>query len=229
MAISVVQAQAIDEGDSFTNNVTAGNTVFIVPICYEFGSSTIDTSNPTLGGNSVPGSQLLTSIQNPNDSGPGGGMAYTGVWMMPNCPGGSSSIGLSIAAGNFLDMIVFEVAGLGTAPTLSQSSVGQNLNSYSLSSGATGSIAEVPQIIIGGGTLINLPQTLVGSPWTSVQDNTKYGQASYQIATTTGGSYTWATTAVNDYTNSWAACCVTVQATNAVIPTFPGLLLTSFL
>lgn len=221
MAISVLQAQF---ASSFTNSVTAGSTLFYVPICYEFGSSVISTSAPTYNGGSVSGATLLGSVQNAY-SAPTDDIAYTGAWMLPNVAGGGKTTGLSISGGTILDMAILEVAGLGSSPSLDQSSTGDNPDTASLSSGATGNTTTQPEFVLAGGVAISEVLTLVGTPWTSIQDSSKFGQASYQISTTSGSSYTWSTSAAA--TNAWAAFCFTIKGTGGGGgPTYnPGLLM----
>jgi hypothetical protein len=213
MAISVVQAESVSNGGSLTSPVTPGSTVLILPVCYEFGSALVSTSSPELGGTPYTGAALLASSQNAYQSATTAAIGYTAAWMLPDVQAsGLSSISLSVSGGNILDLFAMEITGLGS-PSLDQSSTGSDPDSDALTSGTTGAITSAPEIVIAGAVLIDEAIGSPGAPWTVVQDGTQFGQLAYQIASGSGGTYTWSATGAA--TNAWAALCVTIASSAA--------------
>ena len=191
MAISVVQAIPFPNAfsGSFASNVTAGNTIFLVVGARDNGT-TPTASAPTLGGSAVTGAiQLWTSAWAQDTN-----VDFGAAWMMPNCPGGSPAVAITVTNGTattVCGLIAYEVTGLGTTPTLDKSS--SNIaNSNAPNSGASGAITSAPEFILGG---VAMNQGISPGPsgWTNlaVAAGTVALWASYQIVTSSGGSYTY--------------------------------------
>ena len=78
---------------NFASNGTSGNTVFLVVTANTSGSG-YSTSAPTLGGSPVIGAVKLAEGLDPS-----GGISAASIWMLPNCPGGSSSVAVTVTSG----------------------------------------------------------------------------------------------------------------------------------
>jgi len=219
VAISVVQTAAWVNSawtGTFGVNVTAGNTVFLAASGYNTTSVTISSSAPTFGGGSVSGAAKILEQAYPYD---GAATDYGAVWMLPNVAGGSASFGLTMTnsqAITAVGIMAWEVSGLGTGPVTDQS-VSADGASTAVSSGATGAIASAPEFVIGFGVQDATVTTIPGAPWASTSVNPGTNNNSftgYQIATSSGGTYTYSATAT--VTAKWAAGTVTVATTPAV-------------
>jgi hypothetical protein len=195
--INVIQSVGIVEAYSgnFNYDVTAGNTIFIVVGTYNTSAVTISSSSPTFNGNPVSGVTELLSVQSGFD---GSDTAYSAVWMLPNVLGGSSSVGITVTNGitspTVGGLILYEVSGLGT-PVLDQSSTGSATTGTSVSSGASGDIKQTPEFVIGTSFSLDSLSSLPASPWTSQAIGANaHAAAGYQIANSSGNSYTWSGT-----------------------------------
>lgn len=78
---------------NFASNGTSGNTVFLVVTANTSGSG-YSTSAPTLGGSPVIGAVKLAEGLDPS-----GGISAASIWMLPDCPGGSSSVAVTVTGG----------------------------------------------------------------------------------------------------------------------------------
>jgi hypothetical protein len=206
VTISVVQTKTVGSGysGSFAGNVTAGNAVVLCVSAFHSTFDTISTSNPVFNGGSVSGSAKLAEVQQGS-----GGVLYTAIWIMPNVAGGAASFGITVSGQTNIagaGLVAYEVSGLGTAPTLDTSSTGQNTSGTAMTSGASGAIAAAPELIVGayacnGGTASD---AIPGAPWTSSQvSGTGVGVAGYQVALSSGGTYTYSATQATS--NPWSA------------------------
>lgn len=212
MTISVVQSQdASALPVTFTNPVTAGNSVFLVIIAATFSGGTISSTAPTLGGSSVPSSQAFfnpLTVSGINSPLAGSNGAYFAIWLLPNCPGGSTTVSASIT-GSFIGGIAYEVSGLGGSPGLDQSSSGSSNASTAIDSGTTGAITAAPELILAGAATFSGSGAGPGAPWADLSPNGN-SWAGYQIAVAAGGTYDWAQTGTS--AEPWAAGIVTVYA-----------------
>lgn len=211
MAVTVVQSAFFvnSNSGSFTNPVTAGNTVFLAMSGYDTTDPfTITTSNPTVGGSAVTGSSQLIQEESGWD---GSVQGYAAIWMLPNCAGGSAAVSLTYNGnlnGN-VGLYAVEVAGLGPYPVLDQTA-GNSGTSGATSSGATGQTIWSGEFVLAisnhdDGNPPDVPAGYTGAIQGS--GTTVYG---YQIASAAGSTYTWAPDSGGD---GWAAVIVTVAPT----------------
>jgi hypothetical protein len=220
MTISVVQAPSpfgdATSGD-FGDDVTEHNTVFLIMNAYALSDVTISTSDPLLGGAAVTGAALLGHQQSAWD---GTLTAYTAIWQLPDCPGGADAVALTLTNGEVntaTGLWAFEVAGLGTAPSLDKSAAANGTSGIA-SSGASGDIITSPELILGA-CAQNSPESF-GQPGGFTGSNLEAGIAGYQIAASAGNSYTYD---VSNGGDEWAAVIVTIAAGS--ITAAKGLLL----
>ena len=78
---------------NFNNNVTAGNSIILIPALYSSANSRAFTSsNPQFGskGNTVPGTLLVEGTGPICARRPGYG--YTGLWLLPDVAGGGTFV-----------------------------------------------------------------------------------------------------------------------------------------
>jgi hypothetical protein len=226
VTISVVQSGTFPAAWSGTmgSPVTSGNTLFLVPQGYENSGGTMSTSAPLLGGNPVTGAVKLLDTEGSDFI-----KTYAGIWMLPNCPGGSAAVAITMSGSNAISnvgLFYYEVAGLGSAPVLDQSSSGNSGSGSgtAVSSGTTGAITSAPEFILGAGGndqgagsgaagFTSLNMSGLGNAW-----------AGYQIASSSGGTFSWSQTAAA--AARWAAAVVAISAA----PSAPrsGLLMACF-
>ena len=224
--ISVVQTAYFPfnvEG-TFSNNVTPGNSVLLMPALYTASSSgTFTTSNPQFGhlGNSVPGTALVQGSGPYVQGAPGWG--YTAVWLLPNLPGGAAYVRVDCStppSGGPLGMFAYEIAGLGSAPQLDPGGGVSSGAGYtaSLDSGACPAIIDAPEIIFGFGHIYDVALSAPPGGWTTMTGGGSEGNfwSGYQIATGSGGSYDWSQSAAS--AGSWGAAVVAIYAGSGQVP-----------
>jgi len=210
--ITVVQAAYFPfniEG-MFTNNVTPGNSIVLIPGLYTAATSgSFTTSNPQFGsaGHSVPGTQLVQGTGPIPPNGPGYG--YTALWLLPDVAGGATFVRVDCtipSPGGPLGMFAYEISGLGAAPQLDPAggvSSGSG-TATAVRSGACPAIVESSEIIFGFGHIYDVSLSAPTGGWTSIAGGgVQNFWAGYQIATTSGGTYSWSQTA--NSTGSWGA------------------------
>jgi hypothetical protein len=140
--------------------------------------------------------------------------------------GGASSIGITMTnqstPGDTHTVVLaaYEIAGLGTSPSLDKSSTSSG-NSTAVTSGASGAITTTPEIVIGGLVIFGQVMALVTSPWTSIQLSDQFQQSGYQIVTSGSSSYTYAQTAGGSA--EWVGAVVTVKGTTVAASHLPFL------
>ncbi len=209
-AISVVQSVYIpfDTQGNFNSNITAGNSIVLIPALYtNAGSGLFSTSNPQFGsrGNSVPGIKLAEG------TGPfaGDGVGYTAVWLLPNVAGGANYVRLDPlypSPGGPHGTFAYEVAGLGTAPQLDPAGgVAAGIGySATVDSGECPPITQPIEIIFGFGHIYSVNLSAPDSAWTAaIGGSNPDFWTGYQIANGPGGTYKW--TQAGDGTASWGA------------------------
>jgi hypothetical protein len=214
VAISVVQSVGLGTWTgNFGSNVTTGSTLIYVTSAYNTTGATISSSSPVYNSATPSGStELATVWSGGTDS------AYTAIWMLPNVTGGASSIGITMTNQSTpgdthtVGLAAYEIAGLGTSPSLDKSSTSSG-NSTAVTSGASGAITTTPEIVIGGLVIFGQVMALVTSPWTSIQLSDQFQQSGYQIVTSGSSSYTYAQTAGGSA--EWVGAVVTVKGTAA--------------
>jgi hypothetical protein len=217
--ISVVQSTYIPfniEGN-FANDVAPGNSIVLIPGLYTAATSgSFTTSNPQFGspGNSVPGTQLVQGTGTIPPGGPGYG--YTALWLLPAVAGGATYVRVDCtfpSPGGPLGMFAYEVSGLGAAPQLDPaggvaSAVG---DSTAIASGACPAITQAPEIIFGFGHIYDVTLSAPTGGWTTIiGGGVQNFWAGYQIAPTSGGTYSWSQTA--NSVGSWGSAVTAICA-----------------
>lgn len=217
MAISVVQAVKIPDtwSGAFAGNVTPGNTIFLVPTAYTNTGSTISSSAPLYNSASVAGATKLIDV----NSGGATNAVYTGIWMLPNVSGAHTSVGITLAGENAspfagsVGLTALEVAGLGTSPSLDKSNPSSATTGTAVTSGASGAITTVPELVLAALIIYGQVMNDVGAPWTESQYTNQYSLAGYQVVTSGSASYTYNQAAAGSA--PWCGAVVTVKGTPA--------------
>jgi hypothetical protein len=221
VTISVVQSVYIPwniEGN-FTNNVTSGNSIILIPALYAPSSSTgtFSTSDPQFGayGNSVPGTELTQGTGPLVTSLPGYG--YTAIWLLPDVAGGATYVRVNASApsgGSPLGMFAYEVAGLGPAPQLDPAGGVSSATgtTTTVTSGACPAITQAPEIIFGFGHIYAVALSAPSAAWTTMTGGGSEGNfwSGYQLAAASGGTYDWSQTAAAS--GSWGSAVVAICA-----------------
>lgn len=221
--VAVVQSALIANATSgsFGSNVTAGNTVFLTVCCFNTTGNTISSSNPTFGGSPASGAVKLKEAQS---NSAGTESAYTATWMLPNLAGGAASVGITVTNGTVnanTGLLLYEVSGLGSNPTLDQSNSGSATSGTAISSGASGAITQAPEFVLGAWEA-NQGSTAPGAPWTSqFISGAGVGLTGYQIPSSSGASFTFSGT--GNASGLWAATIVTVYAGSSGVSASFGL------
>ena len=234
MTISVVQtASGVSPtaGMTFTDPVTAGNTIVCIVIGYSPGTTPpLSDEMCTLvsyNGAGIIGAQPLWSQLGTDMvlSASGGFDAFVSGWLIPNVAAGNTVIAQAVSGLTPNGFVAYEVAGLGVAPAIDQISYASG-GSANVDSTATPAITSAPQFVVAGGgdTSTGLVAPTAGG-WTVTAPAT-YANAGYQIASAAGGSYDWAQSGTNP--GNWAAAVASIAATLAKperrgIPETPGL------
>lgn len=218
MAITVVQTGEFNDAQSgsFTNNVGAGNTVFLYPFTYTNDGATISTSNPTFNGVSVTGAVQLFNVQGPNNN-----TVNVTIWMLPNLAGGAKSVAITVTNGitdGNVGLCAIEVSGLGASPSIDSGASPNPETGNSATgipaSGSTGNITQAAELILGMACEYGVSITAPTSPWNNLEPGSGLCQAGYQVTSTSGGSYNYNQTAGSGA--SWACGVVAIQATATV-------------
>lgn len=212
MAVTLVQtpAPSSNASNTFATGVTAGNTVFLTIFAFAFSNTTITSSAPLLGGSSVTGATLLKAESSPFTT--GSGVVYAGFWMLPNVPGGATSVSVTVGGGGTaFSLYAYEVSGLGTTPTLDQFAIAGNGNSANPASGTTGATTTANEFVLGAGIMLSVALASPGAPWTAVAGPSSFAWGGYQIQSASGATYSWSQSSGGS-TNAWAAGVVTVAS-----------------
>lgn len=227
MTISVVQTMTGPSplsttytGD-FGSNVTAANTILLAATTFSGSNVTFAASAPTFNGGSVTGAAKLAEVQAAYN---GSFTSYVTIWMLPVVAGGATSVGLTVANANTsgnsqIGLLGWEVAGLGPSPALDQSSTssGASTSATSGTSGATTQAAEfILGVLMGVDGLPNTPGQPAGYTNINIGGAGFASAGGYQIQSSSGSTYTYAT--ANGGTNTWAGALVTITlggSTNA--------------
>jgi hypothetical protein len=225
VTIAVVQSKTFNGAisGSLNGNVTAGNSVIMWQFLYNNAVANMSTSNPTFGGSAVTGAAKLFEVQ----AGTGNNI-YVAAWLLPNLAGGAASLALTQSNGlvdSNIGMVAAEFSGLGTAPAIDSGAspnpkTTPNNSGTNPASGATGAITSAPQLVIGGAIEYAVALTPPGA-FTNFSPGSSFCQCGYQIVTSSGATYNYATTSGG--TQSWSAGVVTVAppATGSVAPFYP--------
>jgi hypothetical protein len=221
-SISVVQSAyfGFNTEGNFAQNVTPGNSVVLLVGLYTSATSgSFTTSNPQFGGSghSVPGTKLFDGAGPPVFN----GFGYTAIWLLPNVAGNSPFVRVEAtvpAPGGPLGMFAYEVAGLGAAPQLDPagglaSRSGSTANGvFTLTSGSTPAITQAPEIIFGFGHIYAVALTAPSGAWiTQIGGGDQNFWAGYQIAASSGGTYSWTEPSASQ-TGSWGSAVTAICA-----------------
>jgi hypothetical protein len=217
MTISVVQAAQLYNAfsGSFASPVTAGNSVILMPSCYNASGATLTSNTPEYNGSTPTGSVKGKDQQSPIA---GGDSVYGAIWLLPDVAGGGTSVAISVTNGQNVSstgLIALEVAGLGSSPSFDQSASDSG-NSTDPTSGSSGNITAAPELILGLGVAFAVALTPSGSPWTNFQNGGNYTAWGYQVVGSSGGSYTYATTSSS--AAAWAGIIATIKGTGGGTP-----------
>lgn len=218
MAITVVQT-ATGTGNppvSFASSITPGNTVILIAPCYNTSGNPNTITGVKLGGGTVTGTAAFFSpgttgtVNSPTGS---GNVASIAIWMLPNIQlAGQTQVDYT-PSGSQVGQVAYEVAGLGTSPSLDKPASGSGTTTGTVTSGSTGAITGSPELIVGGAMIF---AGATGAPAGFTTANpTGDCWAGYQIATSPGGSYTWTQTGNG---NPWAVALATIQGTPVAPP-----------
>jgi hypothetical protein len=210
VAIIVVQtAQLFNTfSGSFSSPVVAGNSIFLLASCYNASGATIISSNPLYNGLTPAGSIMLEGLQSPINA---GDSVYGTIWMLPDVAGGGTTVALTITQGSNVSstgLVAMEVSGLGNSPALDQSA-SDNGNSVNPTSGTSGVITTAPELILAIAVEFAVAVVPPGSPWINHQAGADYTAFGYQIAASSGSTYTYATTSTS--AAPWSGMLVTVK------------------
>ena len=194
---------------TFGSPLTPGNAVFLVGCSYTVNGSDTTSSNPLLGGSSVPGAAAFFNSGSTNgiNNASGSDIGYITFWMLPNVAGGETTAALSFNVDGMLGLVAYEVSGLGSTPALDQSSSGSSLVAATASSGASGNITGAYEFILGGAMMFSGAGAGQPSGFTYVNP-TGDVWVGYQIANSSGGSYTWSQSSAG---TPWVSGIVTVK------------------
>lgn len=213
MAISIVQT-ATGTGNppvTFASPVTVGNTVILVAPVYNTTGGTNSITGVKLGTNVIPGTIAFfnnATTGGINSASSGGNVAYISIWMLPNIQVSGQTAVDYTPSGSQVGQVAFEVAGLGTSPSLDQSASNSGIVTGAVVAGPTGAITGAPELIVGGAMIF---AGATGAPAGFTTANpTGDCWAGYQIATSSGGTYTWSQTSNG---NPWAVALATVLGT----------------
>lgn len=222
MTISVVQAS--NSSGVFASGVTPGNTIMLIAEGFDFANTTITTSAPTLGGTAYTGATDLLDI--PSGFSTGSGVVYGGFWLLKNIPGGfggATTTGITFGGGGSqYGLFAYEIAGLGATPTLDQLVHNQNGNALNPASGSTPAITAAPEIIFGLALCLGVGLAApTPAGWTSQAGSSSFGWAGYQIATSSGGTYSWSQSSGGSG-NAWSAGIVTIQGSGGAVTPAPA-------
>jgi hypothetical protein len=218
-SLSVVQVgtHSGDKEISFTNPVTAGNTVIYIVGAYTPGSGPISSSAPTLNGSAVSGSSAAY-----NPSGTCGinsysseytSTVYVTAWMLPNCPAANGlDMTMSGVSGGISGAVAYEISGLGSSPVWHRAQNATAPFNTVVDPGQIGETTIAPTIALGFAMVYNGLSAGPGAPWVNTEANTPIW-AGYRFLTETGGgeSTNWLPVAAGA-NGPWAAGLAVVGA-----------------
>jgi hypothetical protein len=217
VTISVVQSVAINNGYSgnFGTAVTAGSSIAEAVTGHNGTASDISTSSPLYNGGSVTGASKLVEQNSPSEA----GAAYSSIWLLPDVAGGGTSLSITITnspAASYVGIIAYEVAGLGSSPTVDKSNSNTGSGTEDQNSGASGNITQGPEFVLGTVTQDGtIGSSYPPSGWTSMNVGTTNSVAGYQIPASSGGSYTYDLGAGSAH---WTGAIATIYAASGGTP-----------
>lgn len=195
----------------FGSAVSSGNTVILFAFQYNSGGTAMSSSGPEYNGSPASGASQVLAIQSA-----GSDTVYMTIWMLPDLPGGGTSVALTNSGGTVdgnVMMAAIEVSGLGASPLLDPGAVPNPATaqgtSAAESSGSTGNITSAAELIAGGCIAFG-DFTGVPGGWTGLQSSSEFCSAGWQVPGSPGGSYVYdpgTTGAV-----SWSAGVAAIEA-----------------
>jgi hypothetical protein len=202
VVITVVQTAT---SSPFGGNVTAGNMVLLIGYTQAGGPNSFTITNPKLGGtNPGNGTQVLFAQVTG-----GGNAAGVAIWLLPNVTGGTASYSLDQTGGSFNGIQAYEISGLGASPSADQLITNQG-SITAITTGTTQPTTAAPEIAVAVSSVYSGSATNPAAWTTSHGSNETW--MGYQIALTSGATYSWAQTTVAE---PWAAGIVTIKAASA--------------
>lgn len=223
MAPSLIQSKSgtITSGTSLTitltSPTTAGNCLLVAV------GATRSTTNPAVTGITLGGSAGNFAIAKGQNT---AGDADAEIWVDPNCAGSQTSVVITFSAGSGTGQgnaaWVMEWSGLVTSAATDKTNGGSNTNG-TFSSGATGTLTQASEVIIGcvmtfatGGT-ISAP----GAPWTELGSltagtNNSFAAGWQVVSATTTQTYNGT---VSGSGQVWASVVATFKASTSATGT----------
>ena len=189
------------------------DTLLYVVTAYSVAGAAMSSSNPLYNGSPIPGAVKVESQS------PGVGSVYTAIWVLPSVPGGAVApvpaavtvTGADIPGDqNTVGLTVYDAIIPGTGALIDKSSTASG-SGTALTTGPTGPITELPELILG--SLVTFGQTTqpVGAPWTEPpQLSDQFQLSGYQVITAGNASYTYAQS--DGALAGWAGAIVAVYA-----------------
>jgi hypothetical protein len=194
--------------------VTAGNTLFLVATGFtSTAGQLISTSAPTLAGSPVTGAAKLQEVQSFST----GATVYHAIWMLPNCPGGSAAVALTMsgsAAISAVGLAVYEVSGLGSSPQLDRQMKNCTDGPGSGNNAAVDSLVTMPVSFAGEFVLavgVNDQGAAAGSAGFTNSSLSSSSWTGYQLPAGAGGTFEWTQTASASANWSAGVVCVASQ------------------
>lgn len=145
------------------------------------------------------------------------------IWADQNCAGGQTQVQVTGSHALTQDAAVYEVFGVTSSAPTDQTSTGTSTGT-AFASGNAGNTSSVAEMAFGVASIFNTfntPGALPASPWTAVEPQGDLVNmcAGYQVIQPGGAAVSFAGT--QDSSGVWAACAVTLKASQAA-GTRPG-------
>lgn len=207
MTIAFVQSKNTNASATTTLSAGtgAGNTVFYAVYAYGSVGGSITASAPKVGGSAyAPAVQVLTGLS------PGTNNVMFSLWMFPNLPSGATAFSTTVTGGTIDSndgSDAWEYSGLGPSPFVDVQAPGGSGTSGAISSGTTPATLYAPELVFGIAIGFGFALTPPGAPWTGSLQPSSFCSGSYQIATSSGGTYTYSPAGSG---NDWVAGAVTI-------------------
>lgn len=207
--VQSAQANVSPLSASFPANVTAGNAVVVIATAYNSSSGAISFSDPAYGGGAPA---TLLTYTGPSSGGTAGTVQQC-AYVLAGVPGGSKAVSVTTVSGTPYSIAAYEVAGLGTAPSLDQHATGTGQAAANpATSGATPPVTAAGELVIGSAVGYGLASASPGAPWGHLlPDTNNWAWAGLQTPAAAGGTYSWSQ--ASSGSADWAAFVVTVAPT----------------
>jgi hypothetical protein len=223
MSISEIQFVKIDAASSgsFGSDVGAHSVLLLWQFAYTTSGATISTSSPTF--DSVSGAGPVKAMEAQS---PGGDAVYGVLWVLPPPSGGWPSsagpLATTVTNGNVDDNVAMFIAEFAVTGNSLIVDTGASPNpatgaeaSGDLASGSTGDITTAPELILGMGVGFGFDLSEVGAPWTELRSGSDLCVCGYQVAASSGGSYSYDPAGSNA---GWVAGAVALKSAGGGTP-----------